>query len=180
MKRTKQYLQEFSLHELLQEVQNRTSTEPLPADQQQAMMNIIQARAKQIERPLPGQDMQEVRGQAHVKRAMEVAVTGGHNVLLVGPAGAGKRMLVRTFSSLLSASLVPYPFRAPPASTSLSAFLGDVTVPGEFVLAHSGVMLLENLHAYDLPVLSALRRVVETQVISLHKKRREYCQFDSS
>ncbi|HJT59295.1 MAG TPA: hypothetical protein VJ761_22500 [Ktedonobacteraceae bacterium] len=80
MKRTKKHLHELSLPELLEEVENRTSTETLPADQQQsiiqAMMDVLQACAKQVGRPLPGQDMQEVRGQAHVKRAMEVAAAG--------------------------------------------------------------------------------------------------------
>ena len=177
MKRTKKHPYELSLLELLQEVQNRTSTETISTDQQQlitqTMMNILQVCAKRVERPLRGQDMQEVRGQAHVKRAMEVAAAGGHNTLLVGPAGAGKMMLVRTFPSLLPTSSVPYPFRVPPSSTSLPAFLGDVTVPGEFTLAHGGVMLLENLHAYDVPVLGALRRAVETHVIAiLHEETR--------
>ncbi len=91
MKRTKKHPHELSLRELLQEVQNRISTETIPADQQQSitqtMMNVLQACAKGVERPLPGQDMQEVRGQAHVKRAKEVAAAGGRNPLLVGPAG---------------------------------------------------------------------------------------------
>lgn len=74
-------------------------------------------------------------------------------------------MLARTFPSLLPTSSVPYPFRVPLSSASLSAFLGNVTVPGEFTLAHSGVMLLENLHTYDLQVLGALRHAVVTHVI---------------
>jgi hypothetical protein len=77
MKRTKQQPYELSLLELLQEVQSRIRTETLPADQQpyvlQVVTDMLQACAKRVERPLPGQDMQEVRGQAHAKRAMEVA-----------------------------------------------------------------------------------------------------------
>jgi len=170
-KRTKQQPLEPSLLALLQEVQHRTRTGAIPADQRQSvietMMNILQTCAKAIEHPLLGQDIQEIRGQAHVKRALEVAAAGGHNILLVGPPGAGKAMLARTLPSLLPIASVPYPFREPDPSISQNAFVGEPTVPGELTLAHGGVLFLKDLDTFDLSYLTSLVQAVETHVVSI-------------
>ncbi len=168
---------ELSLLELLQEVESRTRTEALTADQQQAItqmtMNILQAYAKTIERPLSGQDIREIRGQTHVKRTLEVAAAGRHNILLVGPPGAGKALLARTVPSLLPTPSLPYPLREPPSNMSRNALIGDQTMPGELTLAHGGVLLLKDLDTFDLSFLSLLVRTVETQVISLPSQEGE-------
>ena len=169
MKSFKELTQEFSLIELLQEVQSRTSTEAISVNQQQQMtqimIHILQAYAKVVERPLPGQDIHEIRGQAHVKRALEVSAAGHHNILLVGPSGAGKTLLARTFPSLLPTTSLSYPFREPPASIERETFLGDTTSSGELTLAHGGVLFLKNLDMFDLSLLTSLAQTVETGVV---------------
>ena len=170
MKRTQKQPHELSLIELLQEIQHKTSRENISIDQQQRIiqitMNILQACAPAIECPSPGQDMHEIRGQWHVKRALEVAATGAHNILLVGPPGAGRAQLARTLRSLLPATPLPYPLREPPASISKKAFVGGPTMPGELTLAHNGVLFLKDLDVFDLSLLTSLTQAVETHVIS--------------
>ena len=117
--------------------------------------------------PLPVPDIQDIRGLAHVKRALEIAAAGGHNILLVGPPGTGKAYLARTLPSLLPTTSLPYPLREPPASIGRDTFLGDATTPGEVALAYGGVLLLRNLDAFDLSILTLLAQAVETQAISV-------------
>jgi len=171
MKQTKKQPQELSLKVLLQEVQHRITVETLPAHQQQEMMqrmiNILQACAKVIERPLPGQDMDEIRGQWHVKRILEVAAAGGHNVLLMGPSGAGKAQLARTLHSLLPTASTPYPLREPASSIEEKTFVGDVNLPGELTLAHTGVLLLKDLDTFDPALFAYLCCAVETHAIPI-------------
>jgi len=171
MPRAKKQPHELSLVELLQKIEDKISRETLSADQQRHMIqmvtDILQATALQGERPLPGRDIQEVRGQAAVKRTLEVAAAGGHNILLIGPPGAGKTLLARALPSLLPTSSVPYPFRAPHMSCGLSAFRGEPDLPGELTLAHRGVLFLEDLPAFDPAVLTVLRQGVERHVVSL-------------
>lgn len=171
MKPTRKQPQELSLIELLQEVQNRTSTQTIHTHQQQyimqMMMNILQIRAQSIGCLSPELDMHEIRGQAHVKRALEVAAAGAHNILLVGPPGAGKALLARTLPSLLPPTSLPYPLREPPPSIGKEAFLGEPTIPGELMLARSGVLLLQDLDTFDLSLLSDLAQAVETHLVSI-------------
>ena len=94
------------------------------------LMNLLATCAHAIERPLPGQDISEIRAQWHVKRVLEVAAAGGHNALLIGPPGAGKAQLARTLRSLLPTTSVPYPLREPGSSIGEEAFVGDVMCPG--------------------------------------------------
>jgi magnesium chelatase family protein len=171
MKRTKKQASELSLFELLQEVQSKVNAEILPAGQQsyvlQVVIDMLQACGKSVERPLPGQDMQEVRGQAHVKRALEIAAAGGHNILLVGSPGAGRTMLARTLPSLLPATSLPYPFREPPSSIEQDAFIGAPSIPGESTLAHGGVLFLKEFDTFDLSLLTSLAQAVETHTVSI-------------
>lgn len=156
---------------LLQEILRRIGTETIPADQQpafmQMIMSILQAWARPLDCPFPGPDIQDIRGQAHVKRALEIAAAGGHNILLAGPPGAGKIQLARTLPSLLPTTSLLYLLREPLASIGRDAFLGDATTPGEVALAYGGVLLLRNLDTFDLSVLTLLAQAMETRMISI-------------
>ena len=171
MNRIKKQPHELSLLELLQEVQHKTSTEDIVADQQQyitqMMIQILQTYAKRVEHPFIAQDIQKIRGQAHVKRALEVSAAGQHNILLIGPPGAGKALLARTLPSLLPTTSLSYPFREPPSNIGRNAFLGDPVLPGELTLAHGGVLFLRDLYAFDLSLLTSLAQTVEIHATSV-------------
>ena len=151
--------------------------------------------AQMLRRPvarLPGEagpmpDLRDVKGQEGAKRALEVAAAGGHNLLMIGPPGAGKSMLAQRLASILppmsaaemlSVSMVyslagelvggtlqaTRPFRAPHHSASMAALVGGGSRPrpGEVSLAHNGVLFLDELPEFSPQVLDSLRQPLET------------------
>jgi magnesium chelatase family protein len=144
---------------------------------------------------LPCDDLADVRGQAAARRALEIAAAGGHNLVMIGPPGAGKTMLARrlpgvlpplsadealevmaihSVAGLLSVARGPSrarPFRAPHHTVSEVGLVGggEVPRPGEVSLAHQGVLFLDELAEFRRASLEALRQPLEDGVVTVSR-----------
>lgn len=160
------------ISQLLQAIEQHLSNlEPLSRDEQQRLtrmtVSLLEENAQITPSRWASSDMQAIRGQEHVKRAMEVAAAGAHPIRLVGPPGVGKRALARTFPSILPSGPLLYPFRTPDAGITLAMFQGTSEVPGEVTLAHHGVLFLEELAAFPPEHLRVVQQAVEAREVQV-------------
>lgn len=171
-----------SLHDLYSHLVNQQIIRPHP-----------HVEAESATGPAPT-DFSEVKGQEHVKRALEVAAAGGHNVMMMGPPGAGKTLLARAMPGILPemsveealdvtriysvADALPpemmirtRPFRAPHHTISHAGLVGggNWPHPGEISLAHRGVLFLDELPEFGSRVLEVMRQPIEDKVVTISR-----------
>lgn len=173
-----------TLHEVIESFSGQLSLSQLPASQTSTPINTPP--------PTYDKDFQQILGHKKIKRALEIAAAGGHNVLMVGPPGCGKSLLAETFPSILpvlkqesqfevmsiyqlagieKANYQLPPIREPHHSSSAVSLIGGGAnpKPGEISLAHHGVLFLDEIAEFPKRTLDMLRQPIETGRVTISR-----------
>lgn len=177
-----------SLQEAIDFLEDRVRIEPLKRDTRELFYHNLNNYDA---------DFSHVQGQENIKRALEIAAAGGHNVIMIGPPGAGKTMLAKRLPSILppldlrealettkihsvagklskiDGLITTRPFRSPHHTVSDVALVGggNIPQPGEISLAHNGVLFLDELPEFKRQVLEVLRQPLEERKIAISRAR---------
>ncbi len=172
-----------TLREAVRFFENPNTIQPTP---QQSDLSLFK-------NTIPAVDFSDIKGQAHVKRALEVAAAGGHNIVLTGPPGTGKTLMAKALVGIMPdltleeavevtrvhsvAGLLPEgksmitqrPFRSPHHTVSYAGLIGGGTNPrpGEVSLAHHGILFLDELPEFSRSVLEVLRQPLEDRKVTI-------------
>ncbi len=177
-----------TLGEAIEFISGRLAIEPLTVDTRDMFMSQLNSYDS---------DFRDVQGQENIKRALEIAAAGGHNVIMIGPPGAGKTMLAKRLPSILppltlnealettkihsvagrlgahASLLTTRPFRSPHHTISDIALVGGGgnPQPGEISLSHNGVLFLDELPEFKRSVLEVMRQPMEERRVTISRAK---------